>query len=294
MLKEGVVFVIRWSGLPWLLGNTYGRNKISIVVYHDPTPDVLERHLRYLSRRYAFVTMDAVADAARSGDWGSIPPRCLVVTLDDGYRGNFALLEVFSRFGVVPTIFACTQVVGTNRRYWWTSCSDPEPLKRVPNAERLRLLQTQYGFLQTDEDDSMEPQALSAAEISLMTERVQFGSHTRFHPILPTCTLDESREEIALSKAELEQMTGQPCRHFSYPNGDFSHREIELLKASGYQSARTTVPGWNGRNGDMFALKVIGSPDEASVNHLAASVVTFFLKRLVTRHPAGLQPERHS
>ena len=293
VLKETVVFVIRWSGVPWLLRTTYGRNKISILVYHDPRPEVVEQHLRYLSRRYAFSTMDAVVDAAKSGDWSAIPSRCLVVTLDDGYRGNFELLDVFSRYGVVPTIYAVTQVVGTRRRYWWTACPDPDSLKSLPNRERLERLREDHGFEQTrdDEDGGAVPQALGEEQIRLMVDRVTFGSHTRFHPVLPTCTLEESREEIALSKQDLEQLTGKPCRHFSYPNGDFSRREFELLRAAGFESARTTIPGWNNRDGSLLALKVIGSPDDASVNHLAASVLTFFVKRLVNKHEGRFQRE---
>jgi peptidoglycan/xylan/chitin deacetylase (PgdA/CDA1 family) len=291
VIKQAVFFAIRWSGLPWLLRTTYARNKISILVYHDPEPKVIERHLRYLSKRYVFTTMDAVAEAARGGDWGAIPPKALVVTLDDGYARNVALLDVFTKYGVVPTIFACTQVVATRRRYWWTACADPDPLKHVPNAERLRALQAESGFVQTDEDETVDAKALSAEQIRSMGRQVDFGSHTRFHPVLPMCTFAEARDEIMLSKLDLEQLTEKPCRHFSYPNGDFSRREIELLKAAGFETARTTIPGWNRRTGDLFALRVIGSPDDASVNHLAASVLTFFVKRLVSKHEGRFQDE---
>jgi len=291
VIKQAVFFAIRWSGLPWLLRTTYARDKISILVYHDPEPEVIERHLRYLSKRYSFTTMDAVAAAARTGDWGAIPPKALVLTLDDGYARNFALLDVFTKYGVVPTIFACTQVVDTRRRYWWTACADPDPLKHVPNAERLRALRAESGFVQTDEDETVDAKALSAEQIRLMLRQVDFGSHTRFHPVLPMCTFAEARDEIMLSKLDLEQLTGKSCRHFSYPNGDFSRREIELLKAAGFESARTTIPGWNRRTGDLFALRVIGSPDDASVNHLAASVLTFFVKRLVSKHEGRFRDE---
>lgn len=289
-LRDAFVFMVRWSGLPCLLRNTYGRNRVAILAYHDPKPEVLERHLRYLSSRYAFVTMNAVVRAANSGDWRSIPPKCLVVTLDDGHRGNFELVDVFQHYGVVPTVYACTQVVGTHRHYWWTSCSAPEPLKRVANAERLQALRAREGFTQTLEYP--DRQALTVEEVRLMSAHVDFGSHTRFHPILPMCTLEESREEIELSKLEIQRMTWRPCRHFSYPNGNYSKREIALLKAGGYESARTIKPGWNRRDGDTFTLRIIGAPDGGSVNHLAASVVTLFVKLLVTRLAGGAPPER--
>jgi peptidoglycan/xylan/chitin deacetylase (PgdA/CDA1 family) len=40
------------------------------------------------------------------------------------------------------------------------------------------------------------------------------------HPILPMCSDEVAEHEIAGSKAEVEELTGQPCRHFSIPNGD--------------------------------------------------------------------------
>jgi peptidoglycan/xylan/chitin deacetylase (PgdA/CDA1 family) len=276
--KEAAVFAIRWSGLPWLLRNTIGRNRISILAYHDPAPDVLDKHLRYLTSRYAVVTMDAIVTATESGDWRSIPSKALVVTLDDGHRGNIDLIEVFRRHGVVPTIFLCTQVMDTNRHYWWTECGDPEPLKLLSNVERLKRLFDENGFFQTREYPSSERQGLNADETTLLSSYVDFGSHTQFHPILPMCTSSEARDEILLSKRDVERMTGRKCSHFSYPNGDFSEREIKLLRAGGYRSARTIDVGWNKRGGDLFRLKIIGAPDKGSVNHLAASIVTYFVK----------------
>jgi peptidoglycan/xylan/chitin deacetylase (PgdA/CDA1 family) len=281
--KEAAVFAIRWSGLPWLLRNTIARNRISILVYHDPKPSVLDKHLRYLTSRYTVVTMDAIITAAESGNWRSIPSKALVVTLDDGHRGNIDLIEVFRQHGVVPTIFLCTQVMDTNRHYWWTECGDPEPLKLLPNAERLKRLFDENGFFQTRE--YTERQGLSADELALLSSYVDFGSHTQFHPILPMCTLSEARDEILLSKRDVERMTGRKCSHFSYPNGDFSEREVELLRAAGYRSARTIDAGWNKRGGDLFRLKIFGAPDKGSVNHLAASIVTFFVKNHMIRQP---------
>jgi peptidoglycan/xylan/chitin deacetylase (PgdA/CDA1 family) len=285
IFKEATVFAIRWCGLPWLLRNTIARNRISILAYHDPKPEVLDEHLRYLTSRYAVVTLDAIITATESGDWRSIPSKALVVTLDDGHRGNIDLLEVFRRHGVVPTIFLVTQVMDTSRHYWWTECGDPEPLKLVPNAERLKRLFHENGFLQTREYPSSERQGLNGDEIGFLSSYVDFGSHTQFHPILPMCTLGEARDEILLSKRDVERMTGRKCSHFSYPNGDFSEREIELLRAGGYRSARTIDAGWNKRGGDLFRLKIIGAPDRGSVNHLAASVVTYFVKDHITSQP---------
>ena len=40
---------IRWSGLATLIRYTITRNRVSILVYHNPSREVFERHLGYLA-----------------------------------------------------------------------------------------------------------------------------------------------------------------------------------------------------------------------------------------------------
>lgn len=270
-LKEAVGFAIRWSGLP-LMRNTYARNRVSILVYHDPQPSVLDKHLTYLAKHYRFISLDRLVAAIRLDDWATIPPKSLVVTLDDGYRGNFELLAVFAKHSLVPTIYLSTQIVATRRHYWWTFEADSQHLKRVPNSARIRILSEKYGFKQTTEYEQHDRQSLSAEEITLMRDAVDFGAHSRFHPILPMCAADECRQEIVVSKEEVETLARKPCHHFSYPNGSYGHREVEMVREAGYASARTTDVGWNSSNTDVFRLKAIEVSDDASINRLAANL----------------------
>jgi peptidoglycan/xylan/chitin deacetylase (PgdA/CDA1 family) len=273
-LKEAVGFAIRWSGLP-LMRNTYARNRVSILVYHDPQPSVLDKHLTYLAKHYRFISLDRLVAAIRLDDWATIPPKSLVVTLDDGYRGNFELLAVFAKHSLVPTIYLSTQIVATRRHYWWTFEADSQHLKRVPNSARIRILSEKYGFKQTTEYEQHDRQSLSAEEITLMRDAVDFGAHSRFHPILPMCAADECRQEIVVSKEEVETLARKPCHHFSYPNGSYGHREVEMVREAGYASARTTDVGWNSSNTDVFRLKAIEVSDDASINRLAANLTVW-------------------
>jgi peptidoglycan/xylan/chitin deacetylase (PgdA/CDA1 family) len=272
LLREAVSFAVRWSGVSFLVRALIARKKVGILVYHDPPPFLMKRHLEYLSKRYTFLPLGRLVDAVQGRDWSGIPPRSLVVTLDDAHRGNIELLPLFTRYGVRPTIFCCTQIVGTNRHFWFFAARDPESLKRLPNNERLSYLEEASGFSPVREYSPDERQALTYEEIAQMKDHVDFESHTRFHPILPTCSLEECDTEISRSKAELQLITGQLCRHFSYPNGDYSEREIELVQLAGYSSARTMDLGWNDVNTDPFRLKVIPVRDDASVNRLTADL----------------------
>ena len=81
-----------------------------------------------------------------------------------------------------------------------------------------------------------------------------------------------SAEEIALCKTELEEATGLPCRHFAFPNGDFSDREVAIIRQAGYRTARTIDPGWNGPKTDPLRLRAVPISDDASVDWLSVQV----------------------
>ena len=241
---------------------------------------MLDRHLAYIRSRYALLALDDVVAALHSDRWDDLSTPGVVVTLDDGMRGNYALLGLFRRYGVVPTIYVCTQLVGTNRHFWTEVRPDREALKVMPHEERVRRLEEEGTFTLTVEYPAEARMALSNAEIAEMRESVDFQSHTRFHPILTTCSDEDCLDEIAGSRVEVEKLVGKRCRHFSYPNGDYTERELQLVRKSGYGSARTINVGWTGPRSDPYQLKILGVDDRASVNQLAADLAGFgFVRR---------------
>ena len=116
LLGKCLALMIRRLGFGWIVRNTVARRGVSIVLYHDPPPARLDAHLNYLCRRYSVIPLSRLVDALHSGRWDDIPPKSVVINLDDGRVGNFALAELFHRHGVVPTIFLCSQIVGTQRQ----------------------------------------------------------------------------------------------------------------------------------------------------------------------------------
>jgi peptidoglycan/xylan/chitin deacetylase (PgdA/CDA1 family) len=103
---------VRFSGLAWLVRNTVARRRVSIVLYHDPDPAALDAQLAYLVRRYSAIPFDRLVSAIRSNNWASLPPRSVVITLDDGHARNLRLLSSFRRHGVRPTLYLRTDTVG--------------------------------------------------------------------------------------------------------------------------------------------------------------------------------------
>jgi peptidoglycan/xylan/chitin deacetylase (PgdA/CDA1 family) len=265
---------LRWSGVAALVRRTLGRRRVSILLYHDPRPDVLARHLQFLScRGCSFVSLDDVVRGLREGDWDRLPDNAVVITFDDGYRGNFELLELFKQYGVRPTIYLCSQIVGTRRAFWFTRADAEvvERLKRMPSTERSDAL-ARVNLDPLEEQPGGGRQALSAQEVELMRDWVDFHSHTRLHPVLTMCDDEEAEEEILRSKSEITCLTRAPCRHFSYPNGDYTEREVKIVESAGYASARTIDAGWVQRRTNPLRLPILGTPDDASVNRLAADL----------------------
>lgn len=256
--------VLRLTFLPALLRETLQRRRVTIVLYHDPDPRAFERHLLVLRRHYSIIELRAFVEAVTSGTAARLPRKSLVVTLDDGHRGNRTLLPVIERMGVPVAIFLCASIVGSNRVFWFKHVEDPGPLKRISDPERLERLRLagvpEYG---------KDREALSDEEIKEMTgKRVDFQSHGNSHPILPRCEDATARREIFESKDELASRYGLDIYAFSYPNGDYSERELRLVREAGYLCGLTIEPGSNTASTDPYRLKRISIDDPDGIDAL--------------------------
>jgi peptidoglycan/xylan/chitin deacetylase (PgdA/CDA1 family) len=102
-------------------------------------------------------------------------------------------------------------------------------------------------------------QPLSWPQVDEMLDSglVAFGSHTKSHAIVSQCSPSERIQELAGSRAILEERTGRSCTLFCYPNGavnDFSDTTREWVLNSGYRCGLTTVAGLVTSGVDVFTL----------------------------------------
>ena len=210
-LKNLVAAFVCLSGMPILIREWVCRKRVAILLYHDPKPTIFAKHIAYLSRHYTLISLDTLVSAIHREDFTQIPPKSVVITIDDGHAGNFQLLPIFKQYQIRPTLYVCTQIINTHRHFWFKiegqSKAEKERLKRLPNAERLANLKNTTDF--EPEKTYPDRQALNRAEIKEMAERIDFQPHTQFHPILPRCTETECQQEILGSKTDLE--TSSEC-----------------------------------------------------------------------------------
>lgn len=273
--KEIIGFLFRISGIPYIIRKIVCKDNITIAVYHDPKPKIFGKHINYLSKHYKFISLNRLIEAINNKDWSDISKKSLVVSFDDGRKNNYALLEIFKTYNIRPTIYLCSHIVNTNRHFWWkTGYSQFQGLKGLPYDQMLITLQNEVGY--APEKEYQDRQALNIEEIKEMLPYVEFGSHTKFHPVLTNCSDEKSRDEIEDSKKYLEWLLSEPIEHFCFPNGDYTSREIEYVKKIGYKSARTLDVGWNNIKSDPYKLKVMEIQDNISINVLCAQISGLF------------------
>jgi len=212
---------------------------ISILMYHQVgifEPMNAHRanycdHRRF-ARQMAFLhqagfrvlDLDTVLDCLRGAS--AIPPRAVALTFDDAYD-NFAdyALPVLVRYAFPATVYAISGWLG--RRAEWFAREPGRPIPRLMDAGRLREVR--------------------AAGMSI-------GSHTRNHVKLAEVSSDRKREELAASKAALEDLLGEEVRHLCYPFGSFDRDTVHAAREIGYVSATTCLRGGVGAEDHPLVL----------------------------------------
>ncbi len=287
-IKRLAFALLRYSLVPWFTRELFQRRRVTVICYHDPSPEAFAQQLRALLQAYNPVGLLQVVDAAESGRWDALPLKPLVITLDDGHQGNYALLPVMQELGVRPTIFLSSGVVGTYRHFWWTHIQGVrrQRLKKVPDTDRLAAL-IREGYER--EREYAGRQALLGEEIEALKEWADLQSHTVNHPILPMCSREQAMYEMVESKRQLEERYGVKIYALAYPNGSVTRREMKLAEAAGYRCALGLGVGSNSRNLDLFHINRIWVSDEACPNEaLVRASGVWGVLRSVARFPYEL------
>lgn len=293
LFKEMIAALTRLSGLPFLIRKLIAANKVTILVYHDPSPSVLEQHISYLTNKFHIIQLDLLLQAIRSNDWSRIPTNALVLTFDDGHANNYGLIGVFRKYNLKPTIYLCTGIIDSYRQFWFKlDIQNKEYIKRIPNLNKNILLSIHHGFRHDEEYPEQARQALNKSELCDMNPLVDFGAHTMYHPVLTNCADWECFEEISTARQHMNKLFGFNCRHFSYPNGDYGDREVQFVQQAGYDSARTTDIGFNDLQSNPFKLKAMVINDSASINILKVQLsgIPAFIKRALKGSFDGKKP----
>ncbi|HEY1221724.1 MAG TPA: polysaccharide deacetylase family protein [Bryobacteraceae bacterium] len=146
----------------------------------------------------------------------------------------------------------------------------------IPSRRRIEFVDSLADLFDVEIPKQPPPEhaALTWDEVRRLADAaVEFGSHTRTHPILPLEDEELVEEEIAGSKARIEQELGRPAIHFCYPNGDYNDAVVAAVARCGFRTAVTVDPGLNTRHANRYLLKRLSVhpalPDEYFREHIA-------------------------
>jgi len=281
-MKELIFKIVRLSGLPYIFREIIQKNKVTILLFHNVSKETAELTFNYLAKRYNIIPLNDFIEAIEKNDENKIPKKALIITFDDGDVRNYKILPLVIKNKIPLTIFLCSSIINSNHQFWFKFKDQRisiSKLIRVSNEERLDIL-SQAGFTQDKEYD--EPQALQKAHINEMKEYIEMQSHTMTHPSLPACDDNEARKEIFNSKEMLEREYELKIYALSYPHGNYSERDILLLKEAGYKCGITVDFGFNTIETDVFRLKRLSLQDTDDINELIvkASGVWAFLRTI--------------
>jgi glycosyltransferase involved in cell wall biosynthesis/peptidoglycan/xylan/chitin deacetylase (PgdA/CDA1 family) len=172
---------------------------------------------------WAFLTADEFLGFI--GSKGKVPRRSVLLTFDDCYADLATEAQpILAVHRAAAVAFAVSGRVGDWNRW--------------------------------DIDQGLSPQPLANREVllELAMTGLEIGAHSRTHPRLTRLDDRELEEETAGSRDDLAEMGFPAPRLFAYPHGDHDRRVEDAVRAAGFESAFTVVPGKANRNLDEFAI----------------------------------------
>ncbi|MDX1978660.1 MAG: polysaccharide deacetylase family protein [Bryobacteraceae bacterium] len=234
------------------------------------TASAFERQLQYLREVAAIVRL---SDAAAMLKSGSLPPRAVCLTFDDGYANNLHLAQpLLEKYQTPATVLLSSAYIESGEMYPFLrlhlirklAAPRHQGLLEYKNNPVDQVLASAAPVWREVEsgltpDQVMTLRPLTVSEVRSANPRVlDFGAHTHTHCILRNESARRRAEEIRLSIRKVEEWTGRRAAHFSYPNGepgDFGEQDQKLLRELGVECALTGIGGLNGPDADPLALR---------------------------------------
>jgi peptidoglycan/xylan/chitin deacetylase (PgdA/CDA1 family) len=129
-------------------------------------------------------------------------------------------------------------------------------LRAAGSAERDRLLAEIARWAGMPPRIRPRPGMLSEPQLRELAALpgVDIGCHTVTHPVLPLCSPEAQRGELAGSVEWMRRHLDLDPRHFAYPFGEWDAGAAAMVEALGLDSACTTTAGPVWRRSPVYAL----------------------------------------
>jgi predicted ATP-grasp superfamily ATP-dependent carboligase/peptidoglycan/xylan/chitin deacetylase (PgdA/CDA1 family) len=284
--------------------------RLTILIFHrvaervDPLQDDIPTTEEFAAKMAVLARMFrpmSLREGLRRLKRGTLPPRAVAVTFDDGYADNCELaMPVLRHFDIPATFFVATGFLNGGRMWSDTVIEtvrrcpgeelDFEPLglgryyvrteaERLATSERLVAA---VKYKPAEERAALVEQFAPLAGVVLPTDLMmttaqlrrmadagmEIGAHTVTHPILAKVPLEEARREIERSRDDLKALLGKTPTLFAYPNGkpgyDYTGEHAKLVLEAGFSAAVSTAWGSAGPSDDLFQIPRMTPWDRSS------------------------------
>ncbi len=164
---------------------------------------IFAQQMAYLAAHgYTTLWAPDLINALRSHS--GLPPKSILITMDDGYADNDTYaLPILRQYGFKANLMLSTGLVGSN-------------------SDMLSWGQVQD---------------MKNSGVYYLT------NHTWSHYPIAKGSYDKISYEIDTAATQIKQYTGQDVNIFTYPYGSFSNSAISTLQQKGYLGAFSTIPG---------------------------------------------------
>ena len=189
------------------------------------SPDAFAQQMRTLSLLgYQGLSMTSLMPYLRGEKTGKV----VGITFDDGYVNNLEnAAGVLKKFNFSSTCYVVSELLGKTNVWDHDIGIAPAPLMDL--SQLLHWI-------------------ASGQEV---------GSHTQHHVDLTAIDKQTSQEEILNSRVSLSQQLNTDIQQFCYPYGRYDPEHADMVKASGYLAATTTLRGKVHRGDNAFELRRI-------------------------------------
>jgi peptidoglycan/xylan/chitin deacetylase (PgdA/CDA1 family) len=184
--------------------------KTSEQLRYTATPEAFREQLDYLAQNgYHVIPLAELVDFLK-GRRAELPPRAVVITVDDGWKCAYTdIFPELRRRGLPWTLFIYPHIVGrgTHAVTW------PQVAEMARAGVDIESHSYSHPFLTLANNGKVTPQEYPA-----------FLQH-----------------ELAGSKETIEEKTGKPVHFLCYPFGDYDPAVIAAATKDGYEAGLTTT-----------------------------------------------------
>ncbi len=274
-----------------LIDRYWGHDRLTVLAYHriiDPntpdfidyrpvvsaSPDMFAQQMAFVGQHFNPVSLWDVVTALRGG--GTLPPKPLLVTFDDGYLDNYThAYPILKQHNIPAVIFLVTdRMDNPTEPLWWdalarafhqTSQTDAElpligraqvmdatldklldALKQLPERDRQTATEQAFDVLGVSNIEGT-PLFVNWEQVNEMrSHEITPQPHTHTHPILTRIDAEELERELTRSQQMIAEHAHTDGLALAYPNGgaaDYSPGIIETVKRLSFYMAFTLTPG---------------------------------------------------